>query len=169
MSAEGQARLAGFPPVIDAGCETLILGSFPGAASLASGHYYAHPRNQFWPILSACLDEPLASLPFDERYVRVLRHRIAIWDVIASCRRPGSLDADIRDARENTLDAVLARAPRLRSVLFNGRTAARGVVAIAACGLATRVLPSTSPANAGMSFEEKLAVWRAALEGRTGD
>jgi hypothetical protein len=91
--------LRGFPPIIDGRTETLILGSFPSEASLAAGQYYAHPRNQFWRLLGALLGEPLAELDYGERAARVLAHRFGIWDVLDACRRPGSLDADIRDAR----------------------------------------------------------------------
>ena len=164
-SAAGPAEaiLAGFPPVLDAGIETLILGSFPGVASLAAGHYYAHPRNQFWPILAQCLGEPLTSLGFDQRYRALLRHRIGLWDVIDACVRPGSLDADIREARPNELLRALTLAPRLRKVLFNGRTAARQSKLFEAFGVAVFVLPSTSPAHAGMPVERKLDAWRHAL------
>jgi len=167
LTEAGAPRLAGFPPVVDAGCETLILGSFPGASSLAAGHYYAHPRNQFWPILSACLDEPLTRLDFAERYARLLAHRIALWDVIAACIRPGSLDADIREASANDLQDLLARAPALRrtDVFFNGATAEqlfqRHVNKQAFNGpLNLHRLPSTSPANAGMSYDQKREQWR---------
>ncbi|MEN9315832.1 MAG: 2-hydroxyacid dehydrogenase [Pseudomonadota bacterium] len=157
------ARQTGFPPVIDAGCETLILGSFPGAASLAAGHYYAHPRNQFWPILEQCLGERLTRLDFGERYRTLLRHRIALWDVIDDCVRPGSLDADIRDARPNEPARVMDAAPRLRRILFNGRTAARHSAFFDRAGVVIHVLPSTSPAHAGMPFARKLEAWSRAL------
>src|SRR5882672_1310657 len=79
VGAERAQLLRGFAPVIDGQVETLILGSFPSAASLAHGQYYAHPRNQFWPILGAVLEEPLLQLPYDERLRRVLARRIGIW------------------------------------------------------------------------------------------
>ena len=157
------ARLRGFGPVIDERCETLVLGSFPSAASLNAGHYYAHPRNQFCPLMSALIDEPLTALEFEERYRRMLAHRIGLWDVIAACEREGSLDADIRCAAANDF-AVLARiGPRVRRVLFNGRTAGRFEAGFRRHGYRTRVLPSTSPAHAGLRFERKLAAWREAL------
>jgi len=162
-ASAADALLAGFPPILDAGIETLILGSFPGVASLAAGHYYAHPRNRFWPILERCLAEPLTALDFDARYRLLLRHRIGLWDVIDACVRPGSLDADIRDARPNALEEVLTRAPRLRKVLFNGQTAARQSKRVEQAGWRVFVLPSTSPAHAGMSFERKLEAWSTAL------
>src|SRR5512137_696377 len=85
-------RLRGFPPVIDERVERLILGSFPSEASLAAGQYYAHPRNQFWPILGQLLGEPLTDLPYEERLPRVLAHGLGIWDVYGACERTGSAD-----------------------------------------------------------------------------
>lgn len=141
----------------------LVLGSFPGAASLAAGRYYAHPRNQFWPILARAIGEPLCDWPFERRYRAVVAAGFAIWDVYAGCRREGSLDSSIRDAATNDFEALLRRAPQLRAVLFNGRTAARHERWFAERGFATRVLPSTSPAHAGMNAAEKLARWCEAI------
>lgn len=157
------AMRRGFPPIVDRRTETLILGSFPSEASLAARQYYAHPRNQFWRLLGAALGEPLAELDYDRRQARVLAHRVGIWDVLEACRRPGSLDADIREARANDFSRLRRLAPRLRRVLFNGGTAGRFAPQFAAAGYATAVLPSSSPAHAGRSFEQKLALWRAAL------
>jgi hypoxanthine-DNA glycosylase len=162
--ASARGRLNGFGPVADRRARALILGSFPGEASLSVGHYYAHPRNQFWAILGELLGEPLTSLPFEQRYARLLERRIALWDVIGTCERRGSLDADIRDAIDNDLDELSRLAPGIDCVMFNGRTAGRHQRRLAARGLRAVVLPSTSPAYAGMRFEEKLAAWRAAFD-----
>ena len=158
-----KALQVGFAPVLDSRVETLILGSFPSEASLAAGQYYAHPRNQFWPILGALLGEPLPALPYTQRLARLLAHRIGLWDVLGACRREGSLDAAIRAPRPNDFAPLLRQAPRLRRVLFNGQAAGRFAERFAAAGLAVAVLPSTSPAHAGRSVEQKLALWRAAL------
>ena len=161
--------LRGLPPVIDARIETLILGSFPSAASLGARQYYAHPRNQFWPILGRCLDEPLAGLPYRERLARVLAHRIGIWDVLGACDRDGSLDAAIRNRVPNDFARLRRRAPALRLVLFNGSTAARYARDFAAAGYATRLLPSTSPAHASIDPALRQARWLEALrEHRAG-
>jgi len=157
----GDRRLRGLPPVIDGGVTTLVLGSFPGVASLSAARYYAHPRNQFWPILGAVLDEPLVALDYAARLARVLAHGVGIWDVYDSCIRPGSLDGAIVEASVNDLQRVRRLAPRLRAVAFNGRTAGRCEREVRAWGVATAVLPSTSPAFAGMPAAEKLAAWRA--------
>jgi hypoxanthine-DNA glycosylase len=153
--------LRGFPPIIDRRIERLILGSFPSRASLAAGEYYAHPRNQFWRILGRLLDEPLAELPYPKRARRVLAHRVGIWDVYGACDRPGSADAAIRDGRPNPFSRLRLLAPRLRSVAFNGMAAARFRALFEQAGFATAVLPSTSPAHAGRTLEQKLELWAA--------
>lgn len=158
-------RLKGFPPVLDARVRVLILGSFPSEASLAAGQYYAHPRNQFWPLLGALIGEPLAELPYGERLKRVLAHRIGIWDVLDACEREGSLDSNIRRHRPNDFARLKRLAPNLERVIFNGGAAGRFAREFAAAGFATRIAPSTSPAHAARSFEQKLVLWRAALEG----
>jgi hypoxanthine-DNA glycosylase len=156
--------LRGFPPVVAAHTHTLILGSFPGEASLAATQYYAHPRNQFWRLLGAVLGEPsLHELPYDARLVRVLAHGIGIWDVLDACHREGSLDSAIRNARPNDFDSLREHAPLLRKVCFNGKTAGRFAPVIGEAGYATLVLPSSSPANAMLSFDQKLRLWRDIL------
>jgi double-stranded uracil-DNA glycosylase len=155
------ALLRGFAPIIDARVERLILGSFPSAASLAAGQYYAHPRNQFWRMLGCLLEEPLEDLPYEQRLPRVLAHRLGIWDVYGACERIGSADTAIRNGKPNPFARLQRLAPRLEAVAFNGSGAARFRPLFEQAGFAVRVLPSTSPAHAGRSFEEKLALWAA--------
>lgn len=165
------ARLTGLPPAVDRRARVLILGSFPSAASLAAGQYYAHPQNQFWRVLGAVIERPLKEMDYSARIAAVQAAGIAIWDVYASCERAGSLDSAIRNPVANDI-AVLkkcpegrtALAPALRRICFNGRTAARRLREMEALGYEAVVLPSTSPAHAGMTFEQKLARWRAALQ-----
>ena len=157
-------RLSSLPPVVRADSRLLILGSFPGGASLRAQQYYAHPRNQFWPILGALLGLPLPERPYPERIGSLLDHHIGLWDVYASCRREGSLDTAIRDASPNDLASLLAGTPRLRLVVHNGTESARRMGEIEALGIPALRLPSTSPANARLGLEAKLAVWRDALE-----
>ncbi len=156
--------LSGFPPVMRADARLLILGSFPGAASLAAGQYYAHPRNQFWRLLSAVLDEDVASLPYHTRLERLASHQIGLWDVIAACEREGSLDASIRRAQTADFSLLQQGYPALRRIAFNGKTAGRFAPLFAEAGFETRVLPSSSPANAQLSFEQKLVQWQALLD-----
>jgi hypoxanthine-DNA glycosylase len=156
--------LRGLPPVVGRAPRLLVLGSFPGGLSLAHARYYAHPRNQFWPVLGALLGEPLPALPYARRLERLKARRIALWDALGACRRQGSLDAAIRDPRGNDLEALLDRLPALGAVAFNGATAAKAEPAFVARGLATYRMPSTSPAHAGLSFEAKLARWRVLVD-----
>lgn len=149
----------GLPPVLAPDARVLILGSFPGEASLAAHQYYAHPRNHFWPILGALVGESLAELPYRERIGRVKANRIAIWDTIVACERRGSLDAAIRNASRAEVRRVERVAPGLVAVCFNGATAGRARGAWEAAGYRTLQLPSTSPAYT-LPVDAKLAAWR---------
>jgi hypoxanthine-DNA glycosylase len=157
------SRRRGLPPVVASNARVLILGSFPGEASLAARAYYAHPRNHFWPLLAAMLDEPLTGLPYAARLVRLNTRGVAVWDTIVACARVGSLDSAIRDAQRGEVSRIRTRAPGLRLVAFNGRTAARAEGQWRDSGYATLVLPSSSPAYT-RPFAEKLAAWRAITE-----
>lgn len=152
------------PPQIAANTEIVILGSFPGRASLAVQQYYAHPRNQFWPLLSALLGVDLRAMPYAERWPHVLARGIGVWDVYAACIRPGSLDSAIRAGQANDFAALRERCPQLRRAGLNGREAGKFAPYLQAAGLQTLVLPSSSPAHAGMSFAQKLEIWRGLLD-----
>jgi hypoxanthine-DNA glycosylase len=151
---------AGFPPVLNHDTRVLILGSFPGEASLAAQQYYAHPRNQFWRLLSSLLGEDLVALSYEERLKRLQAHRIGLWDVIDVCEREGSLDTAIRRAQANDFTVLKHQCPDLKRVCFNGKTSGKFEAQFAAAGFETLVLPSSSPANAHFSQEQKLAVWK---------
>ena len=156
-----------FPAVSQRDATVLILGSMPGEASLRAGQYYAHPRNAFWPLMEAVLGIG-ASLPYGDRIAALIARRVALWDVLASCVRPGSLDSDIVDstAAPNDLPGFLAEHPLERTVFFNGTKAEQAWqrhVARALPGSPLRLvrLPSTSPANASYSLKRKIEAWRA--------
>ena len=153
--------LSGLAPVLDATIHTLILGSFPGAASLQAERYYAHPRNQFWTLLGAVLDEPLADLPYDDRLQRMLSRHVGLWDALAGCEREGSLDAAIRRPQANDHLLLKDLCPQLRRVCFNSKAAGRHAPRYAKAGYEVLVLPSSSPANAQLSFAAKLLLWQA--------
>lgn len=161
--------LTGLAPVLDAGVRILVLGSFPGAASLAAGQYYAHPRNQFWRLISSVVGEDLAALPYPERLPRLLAHGVGLWDVLGECERVGSLDSAIRKPAANDFDRLRELCPRLATVGFNGQASGKFAPQFAAAGYRTVVLPSSSPAHMAMSFEQKLDVWsRLRADGRRG-
>jgi hypoxanthine-DNA glycosylase len=165
------SRLQGLPPVIARHTRLVVLGSFPGAASLAAGRYYAHPRNQLWPLLAALWGVDLVGLGYDARLAELRRRGLGLWDVYASCEREGSLDTSIRAAALNDLASLKRSAPGLQAVAHNGGESARHAAHTASLGLVVHRLPSTSPANASWSFERKLTAWRAVFEqhGLTGN
>ncbi|TNF61823.1 MAG: DNA-deoxyinosine glycosylase [Burkholderiales bacterium] len=159
--------LQGLPPVIAEQTRLLVLGSFPGVASLRAQQYYAHPQNQFWKILSALWATDLTGMPYDRRIEAVRSLGLGIWDVYAACEREGSLDADIRAGKLNDFDRLRSQCPRLQAIAHNGGESFRHARHTRALGLPVYRLPSTSPANASWSFERKLAAWREVL-GRHG-
>ena len=155
-----QTLLTGFAPVLDSDIRILILGSFPGEASLAAQQYYAHPRNQFWRLLSAVLGDDLVGLPYEQRLDRLLAHHVGLWDVLAACAREGSLDTAIRQAQANDFAVLKHQCPQLRRICFNGKTSGKFERQFADAGFETLVLPSSSPAHASLSFEQKLGIWK---------
>jgi hypoxanthine-DNA glycosylase len=157
-------QLRGLPPILDAQARVLILGSFPSPTSLAAGQYYAHKQNQFWRILAALLDQPLVEMEYAAKQAAVKAAGIAIWDVYGACERAGALDSAIRNAVPNDFAALRKSAVMARLVRFNGQAAGKFAPQLQALGYETVVLPSTSPANAGWSFERKLAAWRSLLQ-----
>jgi len=165
------AQVFGFPPIGRADARILILGSMPSRESIARRQYYAHPRNAFWPIISDLLS--IEARTYEDRVAQARRRGIAIWDVLQACFRPGSLDSDIDDQTlvPNDFHPFFSGHPAIRRVFFNGAKAEavyrkrvlpglRGVAA----ALPLERLPSTSPAHAALSFEQKKAAWRVILE-----
>ena len=163
--APAASRLRAFPPLAAAGAHTLILGSMPGAASLAAGEYYAHPRNLFWPFMGE-LCGVAASASYVERTAALTAAGFALWDVLAACERAGSLDAAIvRDSVEvNDFATFFARHRGIGRVFCNGATAhslfLRHVAGQLDVALPVWRLPSTSPANAGQSVASRRAAWQ---------
>jgi hypoxanthine-DNA glycosylase len=148
-----------FPPIIGPNARILILGSIPGAASLAANEYYAHPRNLFWRIIADLLDiDPL--LDYSSKTQALITAQIAVWDVMKSCYRPGSLDAaiDKQSIVANDFNALFKNHPQIQQVFFNGATAEQSFRRLVLPDL--NCLPLTSPAHAAMSYQQKLAHWR---------
>lgn len=161
---QAPALLQGLPPVIAPGTRLVILGSFPGVASLRAKQYYGHPRNHFWSLVGSLWGLDLLAMAYAQR-LDVLRQRgLGLWDVYASCRREGSLDQAIREAQFNDLARLTRWAPGLRLVAHNGGESARAMQRVQALGLPVLRLPSSSPANATWSFDAKLAAWKTAFE-----
>jgi hypoxanthine-DNA glycosylase len=153
-------RLQGLAPVVNRRTRLLVLGSFPGTASLAARRYYAHPRNLFWALWGELLELPLPAMGYAQRLASLRRHGVGLWDVYATCRREGSLDAAIRQAQRNDLPELRERLPLLRAIAHNGAESAKAVRWTAELGVRVYCLPSSSPANAAMPWAQKLLAWR---------
>lgn len=170
----------GFEPVFDERSRVLVLGSFPSVLSRANAFYYGNPQNRFWRVVAACAGEPVPpnegeALPgaggratlaasIEAKRALLLRHGIALWDVIESCDIKGSSDASIRNVVPACIERV-TEAASLRAVLCNGGTAARLYKRYLQerTGIEAQALPSTSPANAAWSLERLVARWGEAL------
>ena len=156
-------RLTGLPPIVSSNTRLLVLGSFPGAMSLARQQYYAHPQNHFWKILQALWpssEHGISAYSYETRSKWLLEKGLGMWDVYASCERQGSLDTAIRHAEINDFASLLRRCPQLQVIAHNGGESFKHAKYTATLGLPVYKLPSTSPANASWSFERKLAAWR---------
>ncbi|WNV05101.1 DNA-deoxyinosine glycosylase [Candidatus Methylospira mobilis] len=164
-----EALAYSFEPIAETDAEILILGSMPGRDSLKAAQYYAHPRNIFWRIMAEILHFD-AGAPYQNRTAALSDARIALWDVLHSCKRPGSLDSSIEadTVVVNDFQKFFLRYDRIGSVIFNGSKAEHYYV--------RRVLPhlngkppryfrapSTSPAHASLSYARKLEIWRNLL------
>ncbi len=157
----------GFLPVRRQDARVLILGSLPGQASLAARQYYAQPQNSFWRIMGQLFGAG-PEQPYEERLQRLMDARVALWDVCASARRPGSLDHRIDKSSivANDFAGLFESCGDIGAVFFNGATAERLYLTLAlptlpaaVAAIPTRRLPSTSPAHAGVCFAQKLDAW----------
>ena len=148
------------PPVFDSHSSVLILGSFPSVKSREVGFYYGHPQNRFWRVLSAVFEDEVP-VSVDEKRAFLLRHGVALWDVIQSCEIDGSSDSSIRSVTPNDLSVILSTAP-IRAIFVNGRTAEKYYRQYAepATHFTTVCLPSTSPANAAYSLTRLTEEWK---------
>jgi hypoxanthine-DNA glycosylase len=167
--------ITSFAPVAGPDARILILGSIPGRESLRRQQYYAHPRNAFWPIM-ADLFGASPDLSYQQRLALLIANRLALWDVIEACSRPSSLDSDIEETtiQVNDFQRFLGTHRQIETICFNGGKAAQTFnrrilphLDMANRSLTCHRLPSTSPANAGTSFAEKLASWRAVINNQT--
>ncbi|ALV06162.1 DNA-deoxyinosine glycosylase [Roseateles depolymerans] len=156
-------RWQGLAPVMRPDAQWLLLGSFPGLASLKAQQYYGHPRNQFWRLVGDVRGVDLVSLPYEARLAALQDLRIALWDVISETEREGSLDSAIRRPDVSDLARLLRELPALRVIGFNGGTAGRlgqRLLGDLAKVYRVLVLPSSSPAHT-MPYDDKLRAWRA--------
>ncbi len=162
----------GFSPLWQPHAKVLVLGTLPSVKSLEQQQYYGHPQNAFWPIM-ASLFQFDSGRDYVARCAALTKAGIAVWDVLAAAERPGSLDADIKreSIQANPLNALVTQLPQLKLIAFNGQAAAklfkqhvsfRADSALAS--LPKKVMPSTSPAYAAMTRDEKRERWSTLLE-----
>ena len=167
-------HIRSFPPIADPTAKILILGSMPGKESLRAGQYYAHPRNAFWAIMGE-LAGAAPALPYETRTEKLQSAGIALWDVLASCTRHSSMDADIDAASicPNDFASFLFNHPNITHIFFNGSMAEqcfhKHVQPLLAPlpghrPLHYQRLPSTSPAHASMTYQQKLQAWKVILQ-----
>ena len=154
--------IEGLPPIVGVGARSLILGNMPSVMSLGAQEYYANPRNAFWRITGEIFGFD-ASAPYNARTAALTAHGIAVWDVLRSCRRVGSLDSAVEPDTmvANDFDQLFERHPSITRVFFNGAAAEKNFNRLVrvAPDLRYRRLPSTSPAQT-MRYADKLAAWR---------
>ena len=157
-----------FPPIADKNARVLILGTMPGMASLKVGQYYGYPQNAFWKIMGELVGaKPLLS--YEQRVAVLRKNHIAVWDVLANCVRPGSLDSNISAEIPNDFQPFFDTHPSITHVFFNGAPAEKFFKKFVMNNIASEkfiftTLPSTSPANASWNFQRKLEAWRKALD-----
>lgn len=154
-----------FPPLVGKAPKVLVLGSMPGVASLEAQQYYAHPRNAFWPIMAELFDVDKGA-HYEQRCLQLTEAGIAVWDVLKACHRPGSLDQHIdpNTIEANNFAEFLAQHNDIAAIFFNGGKAEQFFRRSVLAGLSSvpdlEKLPSTSPAHAALSFEQKLQAWQ---------
>ncbi|MGE8513028.1 MAG: DNA-deoxyinosine glycosylase [Chryseobacterium culicis] len=159
-----QNRISSFPPIIDYQSDILILGSIPGVKSLEMQQYYAHPQNKFWKIIFELLNEEFTH-DYTQRIETIKKHHIALWDVIDSCERKGSLDSEIKNEEANQIAELLEEYPNVKAIFCNGGKSYKNLQKVLGKNYKRPIflLPSTSPLHT-VSFEKKLEEWKRILE-----
>ena len=154
-------KISSFPPIANKDSKILILGSIPGVKSLEMQQYYAHPQNKFWKIICEIFNEEFTT-NYQQRIEILEKHHIALWDVIDTCERKGSLDSEIRNEEANKIEELLQNFPNIKAIFCNGQKSYKNLQKILPKDfyLPIIVLPSTSPAHASLRYEEKLLSWQ---------
>lgn len=158
-----QNRIFSFPPIIDNNSKVLILGSIPGVKSLEKQQYYAHPQNKFWKIIFTLFHEEFTE-DYSEKIKILKKYHIALWDVIDSCERKGSLDSEIRNEEANQIAELLEKYPNIEAIFCNGGKSYKNLKKILSKDFKIPIflMPSTSPLHT-IPFERKLQVWKKIL------
>ncbi|MDN3692187.1 DNA-deoxyinosine glycosylase [Chryseobacterium tructae] len=159
-----QNRISSFQPLIDDQSEILILGSIPGVKSLEMQEYYAHPQNKFWKIIMELLNEEFTE-DYAKRIESLKKHHIALWDVIDSCERKGSLDSEIKNEKANQIEKLVEEHPNIKAIFCNGGKSYKNLQKLLGKNyrLPILLMPSTSPLHT-ISFERKFEEWKKVLE-----
>ena len=158
-------KISSFPPIINKESKVLILGTVPGVKSWEMKQYYAHPQNQFWKIIFQLFNEEY-TLDYETRKSVLLRNNLALWDVIDSCYREGSLDSAIRNEEANRIEELLHDFPNIKAIFCNGQKSFKNLQKIVSKDfhLPIYALPSTSPAYASMQYAIKFSKWKEILK-----
>jgi len=157
-----------FAPISKPDAVILILGTMPGTKSLEIQEYYGHSRNNFWRFMFEILNEDFSD-NYEIKKNLLLKNKIALWDVLQFCERIGSLDSAIKNEITNDFELFLKQHPGIKTIVFNGQKAAaffKKYIPIKDGSYQLITLPSTSPANAGKSFEFKLNEWKIILQSK---
>ncbi len=154
-------RIASFAPLIDENSTVLILGTMPSVKSLEGQEYYGNRQNAFWPILFGVFEEE-ATTDYEQKKQLLVRHRIALWDVLQSCEREGSLDSKIKGEVPNDIVGLIKAYPTLKTIVFSSQKAGQYFKKYIGSieGVTFVTMPSPSGANARMSLQEKLIHWK---------
>jgi hypoxanthine-DNA glycosylase len=154
-----------FDSIVPENAKILILGTMPGVKSLEEHQYYAHERNAFWPVMFAIFESNFLT-EYSSRISLLKKNKVALWDTLKLCYREGSLDSNIKDAEPNEINKLLAQTPSIKHVFFNGKSAEKYYNKFHSRieGITYHSMPSTSPANARLKFEDKLNVWKIVKE-----
>lgn len=155
-----QSKISSFPPIINEDSKILILGSVPGIKSLEKQEYYAHPQNKFWKIIFELFDENFTE-NYEDKINILKKNKIALWDVIDTCERKGSLDSEIRNEEANDIESLLKTYPNIKAIFCNGGKSYKNLKKILnnKSNIGVYLLPSTSPLHT-ISFERKLEEWK---------
>lgn len=152
-------RIKCFEPIADENAQMLILGSMPSVKSLEKAQFYAHPQNQFWKFMFHIFGQEYTT-DYEIKKRLMLENNIALWDVIAECEREGSMDSDIKNAIPNDISGLLKKCGKIKHIFCNGQTAYKYFKRFIITDIPCVCLPSTSPANARISYDEKLKIWK---------
>lgn len=158
-------NISSFPPIINSESKVLILGTVPGVKSWEMKQYYAHPQNQFWKIIFDLFDKEFTS-DYETKKHLVLDNKLALWDVIDTCYREGSLDSAIQNQETHDIEKLLKQYPKIKVIFCNGKVAFKNLQKIVSKENTIQIfpLPSTSPAYASMHYAKKLENWKVILK-----